>query len=112
MCIGLINYLVILQFSKTILLEYRFEELQNLKFAVYDIDSKKHIEDVSKHDFIGGLECSLADIVTAGQEYRRTLKDKGNTRACYNNVCVSCTEYSRSLTTSSLVSEASLDLVI
>ena len=66
-----------LQFSKTFLLEYRFEEIQSLKFIVLDIDSKKHVDDVGKHDLIGEMECSLADIVTAGQQYKRTLRSKG-----------------------------------
>ena len=58
-------------------MNYQFEEIQKLKFVVYDIDDKKHLEDTSKHDLIGQLECTLADIVTAGQEYKRTLRAKG-----------------------------------
>ena len=65
-----------MQFSKTFLLEYRFEEIQALKFSVIDVDDKKHIDNVSKHDLIGEMECTLADIVTAGQQYKRTLRDK------------------------------------
>ena len=68
--------LFLLQFSKTFLLEYRFEEIQALKFSVIDVDDKKHIDDISKHDLIGEMECTLADIVTAGQQYKRTLRDK------------------------------------
>ncbi|XP_064406207.1 copine-9-like isoform X1 [Halichondria panicea] len=68
------------KFAKTILMNYQFEEIQKLKFVVYDIDDKKHLEDTSKHDLIGQLECTLADIVTAGQEYKRTLRAKGATR--------------------------------
>ena len=70
-------HLCLLQFSKTFLLEYRFEEIQTLKFSVVDVDNKKFIDDVSRHDFIGDVECTLADIVTAGQQYKRTLRDKG-----------------------------------
>ncbi len=65
------------------LMHFQFEEIQKLKFVVYDIDSKKHLDDVSKHDLIGQLECTLADIVTAGQEYKRTLREKGD-RSQYN----------------------------
>ena len=67
----------LLQFSKTFLLEYRFEEIQALKFVVLDIDDKKHIDDAGRHDLVGEVECTLADIVTAGQQYKRTLRDKG-----------------------------------
>ena len=68
------------------LMQYQFEEIQKLKFVVYDIDNKKHIDDVSKHDLIGQVECTLADIVTAGQQYKRTLREKGE--QCGVCVCV------------------------
>lgn len=58
-------------------MDYFFEEIQHLKFTVLDVDDRKHVDDVSRHDIIGGLECTLADIVTAGQQYKRTLRDKG-----------------------------------
>lgn len=51
--------------------------MQTLKFAVYDVDDKHHIEDTQKHDFIGAVECTLADIVAAGQKYQRTLRIGG-----------------------------------
>ena len=59
------------------MVDFRFEEVQTLKFAVYDVDDKHHIEDTSRHDFIGAVECSLADIVAAGQQYKRTLRAHG-----------------------------------
>ena len=58
-------------------MDYRFEEIQTVKFVVYDIDNKRNIDDLSKHDKIGEVECTLADIVTAGKEFTRTLRDKG-----------------------------------
>ena len=58
-------------------MEYRFEEIQELRFVVLDVDDRKHVDDVSRHDHIGSVECTLADIVTAGQRYKRTLRDKG-----------------------------------
>lgn len=58
-------------------MDYRFEEVQYLKFAVYDVDDKRHIDIVSHHDFIGETECTLADIVTSGQRYNRSLRAKG-----------------------------------
>ena len=48
---------------KRFLLEYRFEERQLLKFEIYDWDSKS--EKLSKHDFLGSLEISLAALVAA-----------------------------------------------
>ena len=66
-----------LQFSKTFVVDFRFEEVQTLKFSVYDVDDKHHIDDTTRHDFIGTMECSLADIVAAGQQYKRTLRASG-----------------------------------
>ena len=71
------THIYCLQFSKTFLVEYRFEEIQELKFVVLDVDDRKHLDDVSRHDHIGSVECTLADIVTAGQQYKRTLREKG-----------------------------------
>ena len=58
-------------------MDYHFEEVQNLMFVVYDVDDSKHVEDLSRHDLIGQIQCSLADIVIAGQQYRGRLKDRG-----------------------------------
>lgn len=44
---------------------------------VYDVDNKARVDDTRRHDFIGEIECSLADIVTSGQLYKRTLRMKG-----------------------------------
>lgn len=44
---------------------------------VYDVDNKARVDDTRRHDFIGEMECSLADIVTSGQLYKRTLRMKG-----------------------------------
>lgn len=63
-----------MQFSKTFLVEYRFEEIQTLKFAVYDVDNFSRVDDTSKQELIGSMECTLAAIVTAGQKYTRTLR--------------------------------------
>ena len=58
-------------------MEYRFEEIQQLKFIVYDVDDKKRVDDTSKQELIGEIECTLAEIVTAGQRYDRKLRYKG-----------------------------------
>ena len=59
------------------MIDYHFEEVQQLKFTVYDVDYHKRVDDVSKHDVIGEIECCLADIVTVGQQYTRNLRHKG-----------------------------------
>ena len=46
-------------------MDYRFEERQMLRFAVYDIDSDR-LSHLSDHDSLGHLECSLGEVV-AGQ---------------------------------------------
>ena len=66
-----------IQFAKTFLVNYYFEEIQKMKFVVYDVDDHKRVEEIQRHDLIGEMECTLADIVTAGQQYQRTLRAKG-----------------------------------
>jgi hypothetical protein len=50
------------QFSHTFGLDYRFEEVQRLKFSVYDIDTKS--AKLTDDDFIGYCECSLGELVS------------------------------------------------
>ena len=49
-----------------------------MRFVVYDVDDRRRVDDVKKHDLIGQMECTLADIFTAGQQYTRTLKVPGS----------------------------------
>ena len=46
---------------------YRFEEVQELTFKLYDIDSSMHSRheavDVGSQDFIGQIECQLAAVM-------------------------------------------------
>ena len=58
-------------------MEYRFEEIQHLRFVVYDIDDRGHIEEARRHDLIGEMQCTLADVVTGGQFYERNLRVPG-----------------------------------
>lgn len=49
-------------FSKRIMLDYYFEEIQKLRFKVYDVDNTSvSLED---DDFLGELECTLGNIVS------------------------------------------------
>ena len=56
--------------QKKFLIEYKFEERQALKFAVYDVDSIS--ANLDHHDFLGSLECSLGEVVS--------MQSKGFTR--------------------------------
>lgn len=47
-------------FAKKFLIDYHFEIVQKLRFGIYDIDSKR--TDLSEHDFLGGLECTLGQV--------------------------------------------------
>jgi len=53
--------------------DYHFEEVQHLRVAVYDVDDKKHIDDLSRHDFIGESKFTLADVVASGRTLTRRL---------------------------------------
>ena len=48
------------QFAKVIEMEYKFEEVQKLKFMVYDIDNASSTLD--DDDFLGCKECSLGEV--------------------------------------------------
>ncbi|XP_051910901.1 copine-8 isoform X2 [Hippocampus zosterae] len=48
-------------FVRKYILDYFFEEKQNLRFDVYDIDSRS--PDLAKHDFLGQVHCTLGEIV-------------------------------------------------
>jgi len=45
-------------------IDYRFEERQMLRFAIYDIDSDR-LSKLSDHDSLGHLDCSLGEVVAA-----------------------------------------------
>ena len=49
-------------FLNKIKIHYCFEEAQKLKFQIFDTDSSSH--SLSKHTYVGKVECTLAEIVT------------------------------------------------
>ncbi|XP_028305152.1 copine-8 isoform X1 [Gouania willdenowi] len=49
------------EFVRKFLLDYFFEERQNLRFDLYDVDSKS--ANLSKHDFLGQAHCTLGEVV-------------------------------------------------
>uniref|UniRef100_F1KU93 Nicotinic receptor-associated protein 1 n=1 Tax=Ascaris suum TaxID=6253 RepID=F1KU93_ASCSU len=69
------------EWSKTIVVDYFFEEIQDIKFEVYDIDSSSN--NLADHDFIGSAESTLAEIV-GGPSCRRSffLRGKNGERNC------------------------------
>ena len=61
---------------KKFVIDYKFEQRQMLKFAVYDVDSSSF--NLSDHDFLGHVEVSLAEIVAAQSKgFSRNLNGKG-----------------------------------
>lgn len=58
------------KFVKKILVKYHFEQIQRLRFEVFDIDA------IGSNDFLGYSETTLADIITTrGREYTKPLVD-------------------------------------
>ena len=48
------------QFAKPFELDYFFEEVQKLKFEVYDLDNKT--PSLSDDDYLGGMECTMGQV--------------------------------------------------
>ncbi|XP_005801239.1 copine-8 isoform X1 [Xiphophorus maculatus] len=48
-------------FVRKFMLDYFFEERQNLRFDLYDVDSKS--ANLQKHDFLGQAYCTLGEVV-------------------------------------------------
>ena len=45
-------------------MDYFFEEVQKLRFAVYDLDNKT--PELSDDDFLGAMECTMGQVGGAG----------------------------------------------
>ena len=59
---------------KKFVVDYKFEQRQLVKFEVYDWDSKS--SKVKDHDFLGSLECTLAQIVAApNKQFNAAIKE-------------------------------------
>lgn len=63
------------EFTESIELDYRFEEVQKMKILVYDVDNAT--ESLGDDDFLGRLECNLAHIVSARTYTRELLFRQG-----------------------------------
>ena len=78
-------------------MEYRFEEVQNLQFVVYDVDDKHHVDNIEKQQLLGTMECTLAEIVAAGVQLTKPLILKGMDifvcKLYLLSLCLHCTLY-------------------
>ncbi|KAF0979633.1 hypothetical protein FDP41_001301 [Naegleria fowleri] len=62
------------KFIKTFMVAYKFEEIQPLKFLVYDVDNESST--LADDDFLGMCEVKLSDIVCRPEGLQIPLKDK------------------------------------
>jgi len=63
---------------KKFVMDYKFEERQLLKFAIYDVDSESSRRD--DHDFLGSTEVSLGEIIAVQSKgFSKQLGGKGGT---------------------------------
>ena len=46
-------------------MDYRFEEVQPLRFAIYDIDNAT--SSLDDDDFLGAMECTLGEVCGLGE---------------------------------------------
>jgi len=58
--------------------DYCFQESQQFKVDVYDCDDKKHIENLSKQDYIGSAKFTLVEVLTGGKMLSKALTNKGD----------------------------------
>lgn len=60
------------QFSKAVFIDYFFEELQKLKFFIYDIDNPNSTS-LKSADFLGEMECTLGQVSSSIIWYCRNI---------------------------------------
>ena len=64
--------------QKKFVMDYKFEERQQLRFTVYDVDSAS--TELEDHDYLGYLEVSLAEVVASqSRGFSRKLSGRGGT---------------------------------
>ncbi|XP_072412234.1 copine-1-like isoform X1 [Chiloscyllium punctatum] len=73
------------QFAKKLEVDYFFERVQKLKFGIYDIDNKSI--NLSDDDYLGGVECTLGQIVSS-KSFTRPLQLKKGKLAGKGNITV------------------------
>lgn len=53
------------QWVKSFDVQYHFEQRENFKVEVYDVDDLVNVTTLSNHDFVGSLEFTIHEVVTA-----------------------------------------------
>jgi len=78
-------------FVKTFEIDYYFEEVQKLMFAVYDLDNKT--PELTDDDFLGQMECTMGNVV-AGSPFTRPLLLRNGKPAGKGTITVTAEEVS------------------
>ena len=77
--------------EKKFIIEYRFEERQQVKFEVYDADSSTN--ELSDHDFLGRCDTTLGQIVSSQEkQYVSVLKGKSDKETTSGKILVTAEE--------------------
>ena len=58
-------------------MDYHFEEEQQFKLILYDIDDDYHLEELYKQDYMGEVEFCLAMLLTSGSSLTLPLRKEG-----------------------------------
>jgi len=77
------------EFVKKFIINYYFEEVQHIKFEVYDLDSNSR--NLKHHDFIGKVEMTLAE-ASQGTITRQLVDKNGNTREKRGEITITSEE--------------------
>ncbi|XP_009946545.1 PREDICTED: copine-1-like, partial [Leptosomus discolor] len=77
------------EFCKKLVVDYYFEKVQKLKLGVYDIDNKSF--DLNDDDYLGGIECTLGQIVSSSV-FTRPLELKEGKPAGKGTITISAEE--------------------
>ncbi|KAM4762320.1 RNA-binding protein 12 isoform 10-T17 [Cyanocitta cristata] len=77
------------EFCKKLVVDYYFEKVQKLKFGVYDIDNKSF--DLNDDDYLGGVECTLGQVVSSSV-FTRALELKQGKPAGKGTITISAEE--------------------
>ena len=79
------------EFTKQIQIDYKFEEVQLLRFDIYDADSP-NINNLKEHDYIGLCQFVLGDLVTSNSsKLSMKIKDKNGKPLIVNkanSICI------------------------
>ena len=64
------------EFAKAICVDYKFEQVQRIRFNVYDVDNAS--QTLEDDDFLGSMEANLGQVVSAGKFTQPLLSEKGS----------------------------------